>query len=563
MITLGSGDIVLGVLGGGVVPIAFVPRTGDLVIPIVDTFSPLDGASSVTVDVNLVIIFNEDIRKGTGNITIKRTSNDSVVETIDVTGELVGISGDVVTINPSSDLPSLTDCYILIDSGALGDLSANDYAGISAKTVWNFTTADVEAPTVGTLSPLDEAVDVSVSANLVVTFDENVQKGTGNITIKKTSDDSTVETIDVTTGLVGISSAVATINPASDLPGATGCYILIDSGAFKDMSNNDHAGISLKTVWNFTVETTFSGTISTFGNLTPDATHKWVGGAVAANGSIYGAPYLQGSILKVITSTEVTSEIGSYSDTWCGGAYDTVNGCVYFAPYGPYGAKDVLKIDSSDDSVSTHAVSGELANGAWFGLVRAANGYIYGIPYSATTVLKIDPSDDSISVIGNLSGAGKWMYGILADNGCIYGVPYYATTILKIDTSDDTISTFGSLSGNAKWSGGVFVSANGCIYCAPFNSTVILKIDTSDDSTSTFGSYSGDFKWSDACLAADDIIYCIPYNSTTVLKIDPSDDSSSITGSLSGEKKWGSGVVAPNGNIYGITRYITTMLKIE
>lgn len=450
MIILGSGDIVLGIPGGGVTSVAFTPRTGDLTIPIVSSFSPLDGASDVVVDVNLVIIFNEDVRKGIGNITIKKTSDDSVVETIDVTSELVNISGGVVTVNPSGDLPGATDCYILIDSGALEDLSANDYVGISAKTIWNFI-----------------------------------------------------------------------------------------------------------------VETTFSGTISTFGNLTPDATHKWVGGAVAANGSIYGAPYLQGSILKVITSTEVTSEIGSYSDTWCGGAYDTVNGCVYFAPYGPYGAKDVLKIDSSDDSVSTHAVSGELANGAWFGLVRAANGYIYGIPYSATTVLKIDPSDDSISVIGNLSGAGKWMYGILADNGCIYGIPYYATTVLKIDTSDDTISTFGSLSGNAKWSGGVFVSANGCIYCAPFNSTIILKIDTSDDSTSTFGSYSGDFKWSDACLAADDIIYCIPYNSTTVLKIDPSDNSSSVTGSLSGEKKWGSGVVAPNGNIYGITRYTTTMLKIE
>ena len=41
-----------------------------------------------------------------------------------------------------------------------------------------------------------------MDANIVLNFDENVDTESGNITIKKTSDNSTVEAIDVTGGQV-------------------------------------------------------------------------------------------------------------------------------------------------------------------------------------------------------------------------------------------------------------------------------------------------------------------------------------------------------------------------
>ena len=55
---------------------------------------------------------------------------------------------------------------------------------------------DESPPTVDAFTPADNATGVPIVANLTVRFNERVQKGTaGNITIKKSSDNSTVETI--------------------------------------------------------------------------------------------------------------------------------------------------------------------------------------------------------------------------------------------------------------------------------------------------------------------------------------------------------------------------------
>ena len=59
----------------------------------------------------------------------------------------------------------------------------------------------------------------------------------GNIVIKKSSDDSTVETIDVTGSKVtGTGTTTITINPASVLTGLTGYYLNIAATAFDDAS---------------------------------------------------------------------------------------------------------------------------------------------------------------------------------------------------------------------------------------------------------------------------------------------------------------------------------------
>ena len=53
-------------------------------------------------------------------------------------------------------------------------------------------------PTLSSSTPADNATGISVTANIVLNFSENVDAESGNITIKKTSDNSTIETIDVT-----------------------------------------------------------------------------------------------------------------------------------------------------------------------------------------------------------------------------------------------------------------------------------------------------------------------------------------------------------------------------
>lgn len=115
--------------------------------PSVVTLSPADDASGVLVDSNLVITFSANMVAGKGNITIKKSSDNSTVEAIDVTSaQVTGWGTDTITIDPTSDLAEATAYYVLIDAGAFDDTSFNLYAGISDTTSWDFTTLNCENP---------------------------------------------------------------------------------------------------------------------------------------------------------------------------------------------------------------------------------------------------------------------------------------------------------------------------------------------------------------------------------------------------------------------------------
>jgi len=116
-----------------------------------------------------------------GDITIKKTIDNSTVEAIDVTsGQVTGTGTTTITINPGSDLASETGYYVQIDATAFDDAASNSYIGISDTTTWSFTSQDLTNPSVSTLSPADDATGVAVGGNLVVTFDEAVDVESGN-----------------------------------------------------------------------------------------------------------------------------------------------------------------------------------------------------------------------------------------------------------------------------------------------------------------------------------------------------------------------------------------------
>ena len=73
--------------------------------------------------------------------------------------------------------------------------------------------ADVTPPTVTTLTPADNATNVPTNTSLQILFNEPIVKGTGNIVIKRISDNSTVQTINVTNAVVAIApSTTATLS---------------------------------------------------------------------------------------------------------------------------------------------------------------------------------------------------------------------------------------------------------------------------------------------------------------------------------------------------------------
>ena len=230
--------------------------TVDSTNPTLSSSSPTDNATSIATNNNIVLTFDEAVDAESGNITIKKTSDDSTIETIDVTGAKVsGSGGTQITINPGTDWSEQTEYYVLIDASAFDDASGNSYAGISSTTAFSFTTGDETNPTLSSSSPADNDTNVKVNANIVLTFDEAVDAESGNITIKKTKDDSTVETIDVTgANISGSGGTEITVNPSDDLANGIEYYVLIDASAFDDSNGNSYAGISSTTALSFTTK---------------------------------------------------------------------------------------------------------------------------------------------------------------------------------------------------------------------------------------------------------------------------------------------------------------------
>ena len=282
---------VRGVNGSPSVAVDATPAMADTAAPTVTTYSPADNATGVAVGANLSLTFNEAVQKGTGNITIRRTSDNTDIN-IAVTSNQVTIGGTganlnrIVTINPTADLDANTAYHVRIPSGVITDRAAtpNNYAGISDATTWNFTTVDTAAPTVTAYSPADNATGVAVGANLSLTFNEPVQKGTGNITIRRTSDNTDI-TIAVTSNQVTIGGTganlnrIVTINPTADLDANTAYHMRIPSGAITDRAAtpNNYAGISDATTWNFTTVDNVAPTVVSNGySPADDATNaRW------------------------------------------------------------------------------------------------------------------------------------------------------------------------------------------------------------------------------------------------------------------------------------------------
>ena len=112
----------------------------DDIQPMFLTLSPINNSKGISIITNLIIKLNENIIKGTGDILIKRSSDNSIVERVDVAGNLVNVTKATVTINPTKTLDFDTEYYIEIPSTALYDTASNPFTGITNRSSWSFRT---------------------------------------------------------------------------------------------------------------------------------------------------------------------------------------------------------------------------------------------------------------------------------------------------------------------------------------------------------------------------------------------------------------------------------------
>ncbi len=159
-----------------------LPYVEDVIAPTVSTLSPADNATAASINDNLTITFSEPVNKGTGNITIYKVGDNSIVEAINVTsGQVTGAGTATISINPSADLEMGESYYVQISSTAFVDVSdnANAYSGISNLSAWNFTTGIYQIPTM--VYPTDGQRMTSLYMDM--TINEPVFAGTLKITL--------------------------------------------------------------------------------------------------------------------------------------------------------------------------------------------------------------------------------------------------------------------------------------------------------------------------------------------------------------------------------------------
>lgn len=245
----GGTDLAGNVQAAYTLPSAFSVDTRN---PRVSRFTPLDNAVRVAPDTNLVMAFAEAVEKRSGSILIKRTADQSLVETIAVEGSQVTLAEGTVTIVPAAPLEETTGYYVEVSPGAFRDLAGNDFVGIQDSTTWNFTTGDFTPPAVVRLAPADAATGVAWDTDLEIEFDEPIRAGAGQITIKRSSNDAVVEAIPVTAEQVAISGTQVVVALTGPLADNSLYYVEISSGAIEDLAGNGFVGISGSAGWSFT-----------------------------------------------------------------------------------------------------------------------------------------------------------------------------------------------------------------------------------------------------------------------------------------------------------------------
>ena len=295
--------------------------------------STLGGAAFVTVAAGTVI---ENAVGGDGNDTI--TGNDA-------DNTLAGMRGDdVLDGGAGTDTAwffGLSSAYTLVAQGGLITVtSLGGGYGIDVLTGFEFarfddavidlaaTFADTVAPVVTGMAPLDGAIFVDPSANIVLTFSETVLGGAGAFVIRGA--DGSERVIAATDAQVGYSGNTVTINPTGVLASGVVYHVEVGAGAVVDRAGNAVAG------WGSAADSAFE--------------------TRAAGNSIIGTAaknYLTGT-----SGIDVMQGLAGNDSLSGGGGNDILNGGSGNDTMVGGAGNDVYYVDSTRDSISETSTGG-------------------------------------------------------------------------------------------------------------------------------------------------------------------------------------------------------------
>ncbi|WP_292995749.1 Ig-like domain-containing protein [Nitrosomonas sp.] len=206
--------------------------------------------STLKLDDNITLYFDEEVAAGSGNIVISNGFDTRTIAIHDASQVAFSNSkmGNTITINPTADLIPNTTYSIQMGSDVITDTAGNAYAGISDTTMLNFTTL-ASNPLLTGSNPWDESF-IGIDNNIFLFFDEDVVAGNGHIIISNGSDTRNIA-INDTNQVTFDGYGTVTINPTTDLIINTSYSIQIASGVIMDTDGNPYEGINDQTTLKF------------------------------------------------------------------------------------------------------------------------------------------------------------------------------------------------------------------------------------------------------------------------------------------------------------------------
>lgn len=237
------------------------------------TSVPANGATGVNQSDDIVLTFDEPMRGIPSDETLDNSNIDGRI-TLKI-GNAVGVdipfdatidvSKTIVTINPTSNLPSLTVIYVnIINVEAISD----DDDLVPAP--FTFTVGDFTAP-IATFNPTNGSVGVAINSNIVISFDEDIFQADGSpldaaaieagiVELKVTNDAGAA--VPFTATFNGTDQI--TIDPDADLANNTTYYVELNP--IEDANGNE----TTQSTISFTTPDTIAPTVSF--NITDGAT---------------------------------------------------------------------------------------------------------------------------------------------------------------------------------------------------------------------------------------------------------------------------------------------------
>ncbi|MDP3432304.1 MAG: Ig-like domain-containing protein, partial [Bacteroidota bacterium] len=412
------------------------------------TFSSIDATAPLSVARGLInnsakktsgvyMVFNEQVKGGTGTLDLRLSSNESYVKQIganeitsrkitaaEVTANTFGIGRTVnewvSVVDFAMTLPSNVAYYIVFPSGYIKDLSDNTFVGGAFvnpinKGDWGLTSSDFELPTVA----VTFATPLSLISDINVTFNETVQKQLTTVTdwaqVLALEVNNVAVPFTVTSPAFAGNGTVIVIDPSVTLTSNTTYTVRLRPDAVMDMNNNAIVTENLYTV--------------TTGDL--DAFTVQYGSSVGATTT---TGLVANSTFKIDFNKAV--KVNTTGTTWLDATSENLFPFITFKKAGTAKAFTVdynattftVTITSTDALVSnasdyTVELNGAKVRDSQSTLLSAAAGYVasqtytvkdYKAPLAATshsgnmpndgTLLTITLTDDNLATLTNLAG---------------------------------------------------------------------------------------------------------------------------------------------------------------